>query len=380
MTGVAVKFRFTSFTIQSFGVVFTNALSCGHITKAPRFISVIVTVTPATSLSGCCITVASRFTSLAEFTFSPVLAFVTSTDATFTRRMIMASAINRAVGTGPPEVAVTFILRSTQTVPVNAVIVTRLDAAFFAVAYITLFTFACVRPVRVGTICMLVTVVEAEAAFVDVRTLRIRPPRILRGHVQQQSAIVMRFSEIALSTSAVYRVLKRVTPSATHTTQTRRTLSVASTRFALAGFSHGFFGRNGGPVEPLPTQAELIFTGVDTEAEALMSGLAPDAAAALVETVLAVEAHAARRRTVCGVQHGAGGPAAPRAASLVRPPLAVRAGHAALAAYVIGTVWTSGRQQCEIPPLAVHDAHRFLVSISGFTSVRQFAPTASGIR
>lgn len=117
---------------------------------------------------------------------------------------------------------------------------------------------------------------------------------------------------------------------------------MAATGLTLARLARRIVRRGGGAVEPLAAQAELVLAGVDAEAEALLRGLAPHAAPALVQTVFAVGAQAAGRGAQRGLSDGAARAPAPRAPRLVRPPLAVVAHHAALAADVIRTVGTGG--------------------------------------
>lgn len=171
-----------------------------------------------------------------------------------------------------------------------------------------------------------------------------------------------------------------MTPAASHTPQARRTLRMSLTGFALAGFPGGVVRWRGGAVEPLAAQAELVLTGVDAKAETLARGLAPHAAAALVQAVLAVQAQAAGRGAVRGLRHGAGRAPAPRAARLVRPPLAVVSGHAALAADVVGAVGAGGRLQRQVAPLAVRGARRLLVDVPLLATVGQVTPPARRIR
>lgn len=235
------------------------------------------------------------------------------------------------------------ILRSAQTVPVNTVIVTCAHAALFAISDIALFTFASVRAMRVVADGVLVAVVQPEPALVHVGALRVRPARVGRRDVQQRGAVDVRPREVALRAHAVYRVLVRVTPAAAHAPQAGRTLRLGLTRFALARFRFSRVASSGwcgGTIEPLSAESELIFTRVDTEAEALAGGLAPDAAAALVEAVLTVEAHATGRGALAGVDYGTAGTPATRTTGLVGPPFAVVAGDAVLTAYVIGAIRT----------------------------------------
>lgn len=210
---------------------------------------------------------------------------------------------------------------------------------------------------------------KSQATLVDVGALRVRPSRVRRRHIQQRSAIHVRSGKVALRTNAVDRIPVRVAPPAAHASQAGRALRMRLTRLALVRFSRRLVGRRGGAVEPLATEPELVFTGVDTEAEALARGLAPDAAAALVQAVLAVEAHAAGRRALAGVGDGAAGAPAPRAPRLVRPPLAVVAGHAALAADVVGAVGARRRLQREVPPLSLGRADDHLVGVPELAAV-----------
>lgn len=190
----------------------------------------------------------------------------------------------------------------------------------------------------------------------------------------------MRSREIALRAHTVDRVFVGMAPAASHTPQTRRALRVRFARFALTGFSCRFFGRRGRAIEPLAAQSELVLAGVDAEAEALSGRFAPDAAPAFVETVLALQPHSTGRRARGRVDDGPAGSAAPSAARLVRPPLAVVPGHAALAADVVGAVRAGGRLQREVPPLAVVCACSFLVDVPVLAAIRQLAPPASRVR
>lgn len=172
----------------------------------------------------------------------------------------------------------------------------------------------------------------------------------------------------------------RVAPAAAHTAQARRALHVRPAGLALAGLPGRVVAGRRGAVEPLAAQAELVLAGVDAEAEALARGLAPHAAAALVEAVLAAAAQAAGRGAGAARPHGAARPPAPRAPRLVRPPLAVVPGHAALATDVVGAVGAGGGQQREVAPAAVDGARRLLVDVPRLAAVRQLAPPARRVR
>lgn len=271
------------------------------------------------------------------------------------------------------------ILRRAQTIAVNTVVVTRAHTALLPVSNVALLTFASVRAVRVVTDGVLVAVVQPQAALVHVGTLRVRPAGVGGRYVQQRGAVDVRTREVTFRANAVDRVFVRVTPTATHTPEAGRTLRLRLTRLALACFFRRLAGRRGGAIEPLPAESELIFTRVDAEAEALAGGLAPDAAAALVEAVLAVEAHAAGRGALARLHHGAARAPAPRAPRLVRPPLAVVAGHAPLAAYVIRAIRTRSGLQSEVPPFFLGRADHLLVGVSQFAAIRQLAPATRGV-
>lgn len=284
MSRIAVEFGFAALAVLPFGVVFTDTFAGCVVADAPRLVAVVVAVASAAALPRGRVAVAAGLTRLTKFTLRPVLTFVAATHSSLAGRMIVTSAVNGAVGAGPSEVAMTFVLRSTAAVAVHAIIVTSSHATFFPVPDVTLLAFTSVRAVRVVTDGVLVAVVEAEAALVHVGALGVRPARVRRRHIQERSAIHMRTSEITFRANAVDGVFKGVTPTAPHTSQAGRALRVRLTGFALSGLARGVVGgrRRGGAVEPLAAQAELVLAGVDAEAEALARGLAPDAAAALV--------------------------------------------------------------------------------------------------
>lgn len=148
----------------------------------------------------------------------------------------------------------------------------------------------------------------------------------------------MRAGEVTFCTCTIDWILVRIAPAAAHAAQAGGALHVAAARLALASLARRVVGRRGGAVQPLAAQAELVLAGVDAEAEALARGLAPHAAAALVQAVLAAGAQAARRGAARALGDGAASAAPPRAPRLVRPPLAIVPAHAALAANVVGTV------------------------------------------
>lgn len=144
---------------------------------------------------------------------------------------------------------------------------------------------------------------------------------------------------------------------------------MVAARFARVRGVRGIFGWQGGTVEPLTAEAELVLTSVHAETEALASGFTPHTAAALVEAMLAVAAHGAGRGAVRRVGDGATGAPAPRTARLVRPPLTVITSHTPFAANVVGTVGAGRRLKREISPIAICDARRSLVCASRFASI-----------
>lgn len=81
MSRIAVELWFTTLTIQSFGVIFTNTFSRGHVTHAARLVAVVVTVAAAAPLTGCRIAVTAGLTRLTKLSLSPVLTFITSSHA-----------------------------------------------------------------------------------------------------------------------------------------------------------------------------------------------------------------------------------------------------------------------------------------------------------
>lgn len=155
---------------------------------------------------------------------------------------------------------------------------------------------------------------------------------------------------------------------------------MAAARLALAGLARRIVGRRGGAVQPLAAESKLVLASVDAEAETLTRGLAPDAAAALVQAVLAVGTQAAGRGTERGRGDGAARTTAPGTPRLVRPPLAVVAAHAALAADVVGAVRTRRWLQRQVAPFAVRHARDGLVDVPRLTLVRQLAPAARSVR
>lgn len=227
------------------------------------------------------------------------------------------------------------ILRRPKTIPMNTVVVTGSHTTLLAVPDVALLALTRIRAMGVVTHGMFVAVVKSEPALVDVRALRVRPSRVGHRHVEHRGARDVGAGEISLCAGAINGVLVRVAPAAAHAPQTCRALRLRLTGFTLAGFARDLVSRRGRPVEPLATQPELVLASVDAEAEALACGLAPDAAAALVEAVLAVETQAARRGALAGVHYGATRPPAASAPRLVRPPLTVVPGDAALAADVV---------------------------------------------
>lgn len=75
------------------------------------------------------------------------------------------------------------ILRSSEAVTVNTIIIAGAHTAFFAISDISLFTFTCVRTMSIITDGMFVTVVQAEAALVNVGALCIGPSGVRSRYV-----------------------------------------------------------------------------------------------------------------------------------------------------------------------------------------------------
>lgn len=295
MSRVTIKLWFTTFTIQAFGVILAEAFSGGDVTHAARLVAVVVAVAAPTALPRGRVAVAARLARLTELALRPVLTLVTATHAGAAGGVIVTAAVYGAIGTRPSQVTVALVLRSSKTVTMNTVIVAGSHATFFTVSDISLFTFTSVGAVRVVTDGVLVTVVQAQAALVDVGALRVRPARVRCRHVELGGAVGVRAREVALRARTVDGVLVRVAPAAAHAAQARGALHVAPARLALAGLACRVVGWRGGAVQPLAAEPELVLAGVHAEAEALARGFAPHAAAALVQAVLAVGAQAAGR-------------------------------------------------------------------------------------
>lgn len=113
-----------------------------------------------------------------------------------TVRVIVASAIYGAIRAGPPQVALAHVVGRALALAVDARFVTSPRARQLAVAHKALPAVAAERAVRVGADGVVVAVVQAQAALVHVRALRVRPARV--WHAKHVRALITRVVEVAL--------------------------------------------------------------------------------------------------------------------------------------------------------------------------------------
>lgn len=102
MSRIAIKFWFTAFAIQTLSIIFAYTFSCSNVTNAACFITMVVAVTSATSLTCRGIAMTPGLTRLTKLSFCPVLTLIAPPNAGSTSRMIVTTAVYRAVRSGPP--------------------------------------------------------------------------------------------------------------------------------------------------------------------------------------------------------------------------------------------------------------------------------------
>lgn len=101
MPWISIKLWFTTFTILSFRVILADALPSGHIANSARLVSVVVAVAAPAALTGRSVAVTAGLTRLAKLTLGPILTLVTSSHASFTLGMIVASTVDGTICTRP---------------------------------------------------------------------------------------------------------------------------------------------------------------------------------------------------------------------------------------------------------------------------------------
>lgn len=212
---------FTFITVGSDSIILTVADTCNRVTDIQLLRAVAIAITSFTTIGGCCITITTSFAKLTELSGGPVLAAVADVDTLRASRVVVAAAVEGAVNAVPAEVAVASVLGGPQAVTVHALVVTRFDTTLFPIADEPSLALTAVRTVRVGALGILVTVVESLLAFIDVRTLVVRPCGVFWIQACIVSLIYLigttfNFSntEISRGTNTHNRIIKIVTPSA----------------------------------------------------------------------------------------------------------------------------------------------------------------------
>lgn len=172
----------------SLGVVSAVALACLVVAVTLERVAVSVTLTgdtaAAPSQGGA---EAPRSAVLTVRSCSPVLAFITDSRSSDTGGVEVAATVdvafdtaqNQSGGVGcPTQGAFTLKPRAAAALTLTAFIVTSLVAVQRAVASVSSLTMTLIRGGSVDTSGERVTVVEAQPAFLHVRTCGIRPDRI----------------------------------------------------------------------------------------------------------------------------------------------------------------------------------------------------------
>jgi len=115
-----------------------------------------------------------------------------------------------------------------------AQLITRPDTAKLAVAYIASSAVAIIAALGVSALRLLVAIMEAQSTLIDIRTLCVRPLRIMMGRtIQSQRAIASTVAEIALHANTFDGIVAIEAPTAAQGSQTRGTVSMLLAGLAL---------------------------------------------------------------------------------------------------------------------------------------------------
>lgn len=216
---ISIKFNATEFTSHSLGVVLAEALPRLTVTDPQRLIPMPIAVARLASL-GRGIPETARFTVLTEFAFSPVFAKVTLKHLLVARRVIVTATVDRAISPCPPEITLALVIRWTFTEAVDTGLKTGPFTGRSAVSEESTSAVAVIRPMRVGTLGLLVTVMQTQATFVHIRTLSISPFGFLIRGVQSLCTVLRRPVKVSLHTNALNWIIPVEAPATAQRSQT----------------------------------------------------------------------------------------------------------------------------------------------------------------
>lgn len=186
LSWITIEALLTMFTVITSGVVSTVTLSRVPDAGTQGCVSMFITGALFTSLRSSGIAPAVLLTQVTLVAVSVALARVALTYAFSAVRVVVAPAINRAVGARPAQFAETHVIRGVTTAAVQAGYVTSAVASIYAVTDVTINTRAVVASRLISTSCERVAMMQLQGALIQIRARGVHVASFLRRGINDK--------------------------------------------------------------------------------------------------------------------------------------------------------------------------------------------------